>query len=455
MARRCLPLAAGVAITLCLLAGASRAQDIRQRLGQAMAAQLATPILAEGVRGDAARLHQRRAVEAALTTVAIQILIEQPGRAMEVGQALALAAPASAAAVVGMLAFSFPSLASALSRGAGLPAPATLAPTPAALEQPTGLAPAMADARQNAELAAASARLIAAIAADPAGLEAAVARAVADRPNDRASVLRPARAAFPGFAPRIDAAAGGPRPAAPLPGRPVADRRVEAPAAKPANASSALEDPLEGINRAVFGFNDAIDVALLRPLAWTYNKLVPDPAILAVRRFFDNLGSPVIFANDVLQGALSDAGTTVARFVVNSTAGVAGLFEVADGLGLPRHSADFGQTLHSYGIGSGPYLMLPLLGPATVRDGIGRIVDTFTDPTQYLLSGAAALGLTGGRVLSKREEFLPLTDELKAASLDYYSAVRSAYHQRRAFSLNRGRAPPANYELDDLFNATQ
>jgi phospholipid-binding lipoprotein MlaA len=447
--------AAGLSAALGFGCGPAEAQDIRQRLAQVVSEQRATPILADGVRGESARLHLRRAVEAALSATAMQFLIEQPGRANEVGQALVAAAPGNAAAVIGTLATSFPGLAPDLARGAGLPAPVPMEAfyaSGAPLSQPR---PSLADPRQNAERAAASAALIATIAADPAGLADAVRQAIAKRPADREAILQPVRDAFPGFAQRIDLAAAGTASAALAPPAtaPTAARSARQ-AAVPARKGDP-SDPLEDFNRVVFALNDGIDVALLRPLAWTYNKLVPDPAILAIRRFFNNLASPAILANDLLQGAMTDGGVTLARFLVNSTAGVGGLFEVAQSLGLPRHTADFGQTLHSYGLDGGPYLMLPLLGPANVRDGLGRVVDMFLDPLGYVLPFAATAGLGASKAISTREEFLQPLDDLKATALDYYSATRSLYTQRRAVSLNKGRPLAQDKELDALFESME
>jgi len=443
----------GLGVAFALPFGAAAAQDIRLRLARVVTEQQATPILAEGARGQSARLHQRRAVEAALTAAASQLLIERPGQAAEIGRALAGVAPSGAGPVIATLSQLFPGLAPALTSGAGLP-PQPTHPAPAAAPgaMPALLEPGRGDARQNAERAAASAALIAVIAVSPATLETAVRQAIAERPAERQAILQAARNAYPGFAERIDRAATAIPP--PLPAAARAAAAPPAPAARPA-ALAGAGDPLEDVNRAMFAVNDTIDVALLRPLAWTYNKLVPDPAILAIRRFFDNLGTPAILANDLLQGTFADAGTTVARFLVNSTAGVGGLFEVAADLGLPRHGADFGQTLHSYGVTSGPYLVLPLLGPANLRDGIGRAVDMSLDPLSYVLPAAASIGLTAGKAVSAREEFLHPLDDLKATSLDYYGAVRSLYTLRRAVGLNKGRPLAQDKELDELFEAAE
>jgi phospholipid-binding lipoprotein MlaA len=301
------------------------------------------------------------------------------------------------------------------------------------------------------------AELLSEIAADPSRVEQAVARAVAAVPEERDFLVREASLAFPGFADRI-AAIG---PGAPQAGaRPAAPEPAAAPAKPSASRSpaepEAVADPLEGLNRAVLGFNDVVDQALLRPIAWTYNKVMPDPAILAVRRFFANLRSPVQFANDLLQLEFADAANTAGRFGLNSTIGLLGLFEVAEPLGLPAHYADFGQTLHSYGSGPGPYLMLPLFGPSTLRDGTGRLVDVALDPLAWLLTPEQSLGVAGTSIVVRREELLDPLDELRKSSVDWYAALRSAYSQRRAVELGKlAGAPPVGAAAppsDDLFD---
>ncbi len=214
-----------------------------------------------------------------------------------------------------------------------------------------------------------------------------------------------------------------------------------------------ISDPLEPVNRFFHAVNDTIDVVLLRPIAWVYNRLLPDPVIAAIGRVFDNLGEPVIFANDLLQFDFADAGTAAGRFAINSTIGVLGLFDFADDFGLERHHADFGQTLQSYGTGPGPYLVLPLIGPSTTRDAFGRVVDTLMDPRTYLLDPGPNLALTAGNAVVIRERVLEPLDELKSGSLDYYAALKAAYYQRRAVELRKGLGDPNTGRLDELFDA--
>jgi phospholipid-binding lipoprotein MlaA len=191
-----------------------------------------------------------------------------------------------------------------------------------------------------------------------------------------------------------------------------------------------VHDPFETFNRGIFGLNQFFDTILFDPLARTYNFLVPGPGRRAVRRFFDNLGTPPILMNDLLQRRGRRAGVTSARFVINTTVGVAGLFDPAKAWGLERHDSDFGQTLYTYGVGSGPYLMLPLFGPATARDGFGLAVDMAMRPDTWLLGGAFFL-VGAGEGLSLRAENVDELEELERSSIDFYAALKSVYWMHR------------------------
>jgi|GEM_PF-485685 len=224
-----------------------------------------------------------------------------------------------------------------------------------------------------------------------------------------------------------------------------------------AASSTDIWDPIEPVNRAIFAFNEVIDTFFLRPVAWLYS-FTPDPVKTGVRNAFANLKSPAVLLNHTLQGNFSQAGTTVGRFAVNSTVGVLGFWDAADKLldwkGKP---ADFGQTLHSYGVGEGHFLMLPLLGPVNTRDAIGGAADAFADPLMYILNDNANIALTAGRTLSRREQLLVPLDELRAGSVDYYATLRTASQQQRRGFL-RGDAPPdaaTTKATDDLFNTAQ
>ncbi|MEM9740095.1 MAG: VacJ family lipoprotein [Pseudomonadota bacterium] len=152
----------------------------------------------------------------------------------------------------------------------------------------------------------------------------------------------------------------------------------------PATSSGEVYDPLEPLNRRVFAFNEAADKAVIGPTARAYETVTPGFFRVGVSNFLSNLSSPVVFANDILQGEPKRAGDTLFRFLVNSTFGVAGIMDPAEHeLGRPGHSEDFGQTLATWGVPEGPFVVLPILGPSNARDGVGSVVDIFLDPLGY------------------------------------------------------------------------
>ncbi len=195
-------------------------------------------------------------------------------------------------------------------------------------------------------------------------------------------------------------------------------------------------DPLEPLNRGMFVVNDGLDTLVLRPAAEAYRIFIPPEIRTSVRNMLGNLRSPVILLNDVLQGETQRAGTTLGRFVLNTTLGVGGLFDVATGYGLPGHGEDFGQTLAVWGAGEGPYLFLPALGPSNPRDLVGTGVDAVSNPFTWISGGAwldtATAARIGLQVLDTREGLIEPLDALRQGSLDPYAALRSAYRQRRA-----------------------
>jgi len=186
-------------------------------------------------------------------------------------------------------------------------------------------------------------------------------------------------------------------------------------------------DPLEPVNRGVFGFNEAVYNWVVDPFASAYQWVMPAPGRRAVRRFFVNLGEPVTLVNDLLQLRPLRAGSTGARILINTTAGVGGLFDPAEAWGIERHTSDFGGTLAVYRIGSGPYLVIPLMGPSTARDAFGQLVDGMLRPDTWLLSAgprlvvAASGGFTTYAIERERLE------ALRDTSVDFYAALRSAY----------------------------
>lgn len=199
----------------------------------------------------------------------------------------------------------------------------------------------------------------------------------------------------------------------------------------------AANDPMEPMNRAVLDFNLAVDKAVLRPVSVAYREVVPATARTGVHNAVNNLREPWVFVNDVLQGEHDRAAQAMVRFLINSTAGVLGLVDVVAENGGPRHhDEDFGQTLAVWGVGEGPYVMLPLLGPSNLRDASGLVVEHFADPVDVALNRNdlewATWTRLGVGILDTRTQLLDPLDELERGSLDFYSAIRSVYRQRRA-----------------------
>lgn len=205
-------------------------------------------------------------------------------------------------------------------------------------------------------------------------------------------------------------------------------------------------DPWQPYNRAVFRFNTDFDNAFLKPAAKAWQAITPEPVDRSVTNFFANLTEVSSAVNNALQFKLGRASTSVGRFAVNSTAGIGGLFDVASNLGLQRYKEDFGQTLGVWGIGNGPFVMLPLLGPSTLRDATGRVGDGFIDPTYMVDEEVVMWGLTGLELVDRRADLLVAGEILDEAALDPYSALRDAYLQRRRALLYDGNPPPLEDE---------
>lgn len=223
---------------------------------------------------------------------------------------------------------------------------------------------------------------------------------------------------------------------------------IAAIAATPALAQDAAvgskpyTDPLEPVNRGIFFFNQAVDNMLLKPAARVYVKTVPDKGRAAVSNVISNLKTPVTLANDLLQGDLDRAQATIARFMVNTILGFGGMADVASDMGVPHHSEDFGQTAATYGVGSGPYLMLPLLGPSNFRDTAGRVVDSFFDPLNYALDSEGSLVRAGAEGLDQRARYLDVSEAMEKTSIDYYASIRSVFSQNRAYEIRNGEPEP-------------
>jgi len=201
-------------------------------------------------------------------------------------------------------------------------------------------------------------------------------------------------------------------------------------------------DPLEPMNRYFFDLNNFADEIFMKPLAGWYYIALPNFAQDGIRNAVNNVRTPVILANDLFQGEFERAGTTFGRFLVNSTLGLGGLFDVAEKMGMERHDEDFGQTMAVAGMDEGPYLVLPLIGPSNPRDAFGKVVDAFLDPMTYLtfFTSVGWINTTrnGLDIVDFRARNLQTLDQIKKGSLDYYATVRSLYRQRRADEISNG-----------------
>lgn len=222
------------------------------------------------------------------------------------------------------------------------------------------------------------------------------------------------------------------------------------PFADDADVPPSFPDPIEPLNRLTFRLNLKIDRWVFDPITRTYARAVPAPGRQAVRRVLANLNAPVVFVNDVLQIEPSDAAITATRFLINTTIGLLGLFDVAARGGLPAHASDFGQTLALCGVPSGPYLIIPLAGPTTMRDGAGYLVDFVFRPYAYFLGPGVLLFATpiyeGSAGISAREEHAEELRALESSAMDYYAALRNAYTQDRTariWARREGRGPLA------------
>ena len=208
-------------------------------------------------------------------------------------------------------------------------------------------------------------------------------------------------------------------------------------------------DPLEAVNRQVLDVNLALDDAVIRPVALAYRDVVPEYARVRIRSLLENLQEPRVLVNNLLQLRLLDAGHTTMRFFLNSTAGLGGLYDIATPAGIARRTGDFGQTLYSWGVGDGPYLMLPVAGPSNARDTVGFVSDGFLNPASWLLPTEANLGRWATEGVDLREQNIEALDELRSGSLDFYARLRSVWQQRRAAELGQGAAD-ADERLDVL-----
>jgi phospholipid-binding lipoprotein MlaA len=232
-------------------------------------------------------------------------------------------------------------------------------------------------------------------------------------------------------------------------------------AAMPGGERGSSDDPLEPVNRVVLDINTALDNAVIKPMAEIYRQNVPPFVRDRIRSAIDNLAEPRIFVNDLLQRRADAAGITFNRFFLNTTIGVAGMFDPATQRGFPKQSGDFGQTLYTWGVADGPYLVLLFFGPSNFRDAFGLGVDLFTTPPALVVTGHAGVvtGLAVGTVdgIDLRSRNIESLDEIIASALDYYSHLKSITRQRRQVQLREARGLEAEAEelIDPGTSATE
>ncbi len=204
-----------------------------------------------------------------------------------------------------------------------------------------------------------------------------------------------------------------------------------------------LNDPVEPFNRSIFSFNQGLDKAVIKPVTGAYRAVAPEPVRRSVHNVVENLRTPQIFINDLLQGELQRAGVTLARFVINTTIGILGIWDQAADMGLEQHSEDFGQTLAVWSVPEGPYIMLPIFGPSNPRDACGKVVDFFFDPLNLWAANTDRDWIPMTRMLvsgiDTRDQLWDVLEDLEKSSIDFYAAIRSLYRQRRNDEIKNGQ----------------
>ncbi len=212
-------------------------------------------------------------------------------------------------------------------------------------------------------------------------------------------------------------------------------------------------DPLEPINRVSYRIHEVGDRYVLRPVARGYRAITPRPVRTGIGNFFRNLGMPVVVVNGLLQGKFAQAADDTGHFLVNTTLGIGGLFDVATRAGIERSDEDFGQTLAVWGVPSGPYVFIPFMGPTTFRDGAGRFADTYAHPLRYYGNSSVRYKSIALFAIQTRKELLAFDRQLKQAA-DPYVLIREAYLQRREYLIHDGQPPDDDmydmYDIDDL-----
>jgi phospholipid-binding lipoprotein MlaA len=227
-------------------------------------------------------------------------------------------------------------------------------------------------------------------------------------------------------------------------------------------------DPFESFNRKVYTFNDTIDRAAVKPIAQAYVKAVPNPIRAGVSNILSNLNDISVALNNILQGKLKNAFSDLGRFTINTTVGLFGIFDVASTTGLDKNDEDFGQTLGYWGIGDGPYIVLPFFGPSNLRDSVSRFVDIKTSATNLMLEPKDRNILFSFNIIHRRSQLLNASNILSIAAIDEYEFVRDAYFQKRLNQIYDGNPPrikddettielpikSATINTDDIYNST-
>jgi phospholipid-binding lipoprotein MlaA len=215
-------------------------------------------------------------------------------------------------------------------------------------------------------------------------------------------------------------------------------------------------DPWEGWNRNVQSFNDGLDDYVMKPVAKGYQAVTPEFVDRGVTNFFSNIDDIGVVANDLLQLKLAQTGRDTGRFLINSTAGLGGFVDVASTLNLPKHDEDLDQTFGAWGIPSGPYFVIPLIGPSTPRGVVGLVGETMSNPINWINPAAIAYGTGTVKTIDKRADLLSATKILDQASVDRYEFIRNAYFQDRNYKIHDGNPPPSaedealEKELDEM-----
>lgn len=219
-----------------------------------------------------------------------------------------------------------------------------------------------------------------------------------------------------------------------------------------------LNDPLEPVNRVIYVFNSVFDAFITKPLAILYRGVLPDEARNGVGNFFSNLASPVTFLNHVLQGELGRAGTTLARFGLNTTLGIGGFFDPAKKMGFHTLETNFNETMGVWGFNTGPYLVLPVIGPSSFRGALGLGADCFTQPLNYYVNSKhdneeIAYTLTGVQIIHQRNLVLESIDNLEATSLDMYASLRAIYFDKQKYRLDKLKENDESKANDEILDA--